>query len=271
MNPLSNIKFLQMAQRPPLPHDRSALADPSLPADPHKINLYINPHLSLTEDSSILPGIQIPQNLSMVVLPATHDSDSSRRESLSASIQPQIMLNPILKQLPEHFYAKAAYIGLHLLYLDGNQFMGELPRSLGKLENVTAMILSKNHFSGSVPEEIGGCCALESLDFLGNNFSGTIPLLIGKLSSLISLCLSDNQLVGPLHAEIGICNSLVELELHDNLIGGRAPLENCRCQFPHAEDPRADYLINKEKSSCSTSDDPLHHNAYTNTRILNFS
>ncbi|KAL0908400.1 hypothetical protein M5K25_022894 [Dendrobium thyrsiflorum] len=57
LNPLNDIKFIQLARPPPLPHDQPALTDnshhtpPSLPADTYKICRHINLHPLLNRRS----------------------------------------------------------------------------------------------------------------------------------------------------------------------------------------------------------------------------
>ncbi|KAM0935038.1 putative protein kinase RLK-Pelle-LRR-XI-1 family [Dioscorea sansibarensis] len=115
--------------------------------------------------------------------------------------------------------------GLQYLFMEYNDFTGELPRSLLGLTGLTQLVLSKNQFNGTIPEGIGQLQSLTRIHLWGNNLTGPIPRSVGALALLNTLVLSTNQLVGLLPPELGNCSSLVDLELQYNLIGGPIPPE----------------------------------------------
>nr|CAD1835595.1 unnamed protein product [Ananas comosus var. bracteatus] len=117
-----------------------------------------------------------------------------------------------------------------LLYLNDNNFAGELPRSLETLRNLQQLFLSHNQFNGTIPANIGRCRSLTMLYIWGNRLTGLIPPSIGDLRDLQYLLLARNQLGGPIPPEIGNCRLLLELQLQENLIGGSIPPEICQLQ-----------------------------------------
>lgn len=113
------------------------------------------------------------------------------------------------------------------LYLDGNDFEGQVPMSLWSLRNLTTLILGGNRFNGSLPEDIGRCDQLTHLNLSGNILTGLIPNSVSYLRNLKVLYLNKNKLSGPLPPGIGNCSSLVEVEITSNNITGILPPEIC--------------------------------------------
>ncbi|CAL5427920.1 unnamed protein product [Camellia sinensis] len=79
------------------------------------------------------------------------------------------------------------------LDLNGNSLGGELPDSLGILENLQQLYLGGNSFWGSIPTSIGNMSSLQYLDLKFDNMNGTIPESFGKLSKLVQLYLEANS------------------------------------------------------------------------------
>ncbi|WMV20807.1 hypothetical protein MTR67_014192 [Solanum verrucosum] len=140
------------------------------------------------------------------------------------------------------FYATSAHLGgvispevfrglsnLELLYLDDNNFEGEIPETLwnGKLQE---LVLSINNFNGSISEKIGDCHQMTYIDLSANKLSGQIPKSVGRLKNLYKLLLYDNMFSGSLPAEVGNCTSLAEISLVSNFISGEIPSEICSLQ-----------------------------------------
>uniref|UniRef100_A0A5B7AF47 Putative receptor-like protein 12 n=1 Tax=Davidia involucrata TaxID=16924 RepID=A0A5B7AF47_DAVIN len=109
------------------------------------------------------------------------------------------------------------------LSLSGNNLVGNLPDSLGTLENLQHLDLASNSFWGSLPASIGSLPSLQSLDLSSNSFSGSIPASIGSLSSLQYLGLSFNSFWGSIPASMGGLSFLQELDLSDNNMNGTIP------------------------------------------------
>lgn len=109
------------------------------------------------------------------------------------------------------------------LDLGFNNLQGELPASIGNLENLESLKLFFNQISGSIPDEIGNLKNLKVLDLNSNIISGNIPSTIQNLENIEHLLLSSNNLTGVLPAEIGSLSNLNTLVLFDNHFFGDLP------------------------------------------------
>ncbi|CAL4947499.1 unnamed protein product [Urochloa decumbens] len=88
---------------------------------------------------------------------------------------------------------------LQRLNLSGNQLSGEIPKSVGKLSQLTQMDLSRNQLAGDIPAEIGAMPVLGVLDLSSNKLSGNVPQALAN-PTLTTLNLSSNQLSGQVPA-----------------------------------------------------------------------
>ncbi|MFY0625914.1 MAG: leucine-rich repeat domain-containing protein [Reichenbachiella sp.] len=111
------------------------------------------------------------------------------------------------------------------LDLQGNNLVGTLPSSIGRLSKLEFLNLSDNAISGSIPPEIGTLSSLETLWLLDNELTGSIPVEIGNLSSIVQIDISANQLDGNIPAEIGQLTTLDNLWIRDNNFTGGLPSE----------------------------------------------
>ncbi|GLT83742.1 hypothetical protein SLE2022_020140 [Rubroshorea leprosula] len=109
------------------------------------------------------------------------------------------------------------------LILDSNNLSGQIPSSLANLTQLRGLFLSKNHFSGPISAFLGSLSQLTSLDLYSNNLSGQIPSSLANLTQLTSLYLSNNQFSGPIPASIGNLSQLTSLYLHSNNLSGQIP------------------------------------------------
>lgn len=85
---------------------------------------------------------------------------------------------------------------LEILDLGYNKLTGNLPDSLGYLNNLRYLELWSNSFTGSIPNSIGNLSYLEEFYLSENKMGGNIPESIGQLSSLVVLELSENSWEG---------------------------------------------------------------------------
>ncbi|KAH1063088.1 hypothetical protein J1N35_028075 [Gossypium stocksii] len=83
-----------------------------------------------------------------------------------------------------------------IIDLSNNQFEGEIPKVIGKLNLLKGLNLSHNNLNGGIPTSIGNLTSLEWLDLSSNRLSGTIPNRLADLPFLSSLNVSKNQLHG---------------------------------------------------------------------------
>nr|WHO55008.1 receptor-like protein EIX2 [Nitraria sibirica] len=113
---------------------------------------------------------------------------------------------------------------LIVMDLGNNNFIGELPKSIGTLSLLRSMHIQKNYLSGVVPVSLVNCTELVTLDLSENEFVGTIPTWIGeKLSKIKVLNLRSNKFQGPLPMELCRLASLQVLDLACNNLSGRIP------------------------------------------------
>ena len=111
------------------------------------------------------------------------------------------------------------------LYLSNHKLNGQLPVSLGSLDNLRELHLTNNRLSGEIPAELGNLTSLTSLDLSRNQLSGGIPVEIGNLASLESLYLSHNRLTGVIPVELASLANLRLLRLSGNPLTGCIPNE----------------------------------------------
>ena len=109
---------------------------------------------------------------------------------------------------------------LMYLYLRGSSFSDPIPPEIGRLTNLTVLILGR--ISGALPSEISDLASLTYLTLSLSDSSDPIPSVIGELSSLTRLSLGN--LSGPIPSEIGNLVGLRHLHV-DGLLTGEIPPE----------------------------------------------
>ncbi|CAL5374467.1 unnamed protein product [Camellia sinensis] len=82
--------------------------------------------------------------------------------------------------------------------LSKNNFEGEIPEIIGRLNSIRGLNLSHNNLTGHIPASLANSTTLEWLDLSSNKLTGKIPQQLRNLISLEVLNLSQNQLVGPI-------------------------------------------------------------------------
>ncbi|XP_077225787.1 uncharacterized protein LOC143858990 [Tasmannia lanceolata] len=132
------------------------------------------------------------------------------------SIQNNQLTGPIPKSLRN-------CMSLTRVWLDGNQFIGNISEDFGVYPNLVCIDLSNNHLSGELSPSWGKCQNLTSLKFPGNLITSKIPPEFGQLIQLALLDLSSNYLVGQIPKELGRLKSLFNMSLNGNQLSGRIP------------------------------------------------
>ncbi|KAH9742004.1 protein kinase domain-containing protein [Citrus sinensis] len=112
---------------------------------------------------------------------------------------------------------------LSKLYLGGNHIYGKIPASIGRLRSLTLLDLSYNSISGEIPIEIGQLQGLQVLGLAGNEISGVIPNSFANLKKLNQIDLSGNELTGEIPISFGNFQSLLSIDLSNNRINGNIP------------------------------------------------
>ncbi|MGD1960337.1 MAG: LamG-like jellyroll fold domain-containing protein [Fulvivirga sp.] len=110
------------------------------------------------------------------------------------------------------------------LDLSRNQIGGSIPTSFGNLTSIEEINLELNEITGNIPIEMAALANLDELDLGANNLSGSIPTFLGSLN-LVRLALFDNNFSGQIPAELANLTSLKVLHLSDNQLSGNIPEE----------------------------------------------
>ncbi|KAL9286727.1 putative leucine-rich repeat-containing, plant-type, leucine-rich repeat domain superfamily [Arabidopsis thaliana] len=82
--------------------------------------------------------------------------------------------------------------------VSGNRLEGDIPESIGLLNEVIVLNMSNNAFTGHIPPSLSNLSNLQSLDLSQNRLSGSIPPELGKLTFLARMNFSYNMLEGPI-------------------------------------------------------------------------
>ena len=128
--------------------------------------------------------------------------------------------------------------------LANNGLRGELPASIGMLQQLKRLVLGGNLLRGPLPPSLVNCnqlvhlhvaqqhdrphpavqvsCASQ-LHMDNNMFESNLPSSIGKLQHLVVLQLKHNRIHGPIPDTIAGCTSLKVLSLSSNKLSGELP------------------------------------------------
>uniref|UniRef100_A0A0E0A957 Receptor kinase-like protein Xa21 n=1 Tax=Oryza glumipatula TaxID=40148 RepID=A0A0E0A957_9ORYZ len=109
------------------------------------------------------------------------------------------------------------------LYLQKNQFSGEIPDQIGWLGQLQTLNASANILTGNIPAALTNCTNLEIIDLSENTIFGTIPESISSFQKLRVLKIAGNQLSGSVPRSIGNLSLLSTLVLSTNNLTGTIP------------------------------------------------
>ncbi|KAJ0873985.1 putative protein kinase RLK-Pelle-DLSV family [Helianthus annuus] len=104
---------------------------------------------------------------------------------------------------------------LEALVLEDNLLGGPLPQSLGRLSRLRRFVASANNFTGTIPESYGNLTNLEDFRIDGSSLSGSIPDFIGNWTNLTRLDLQGTSMAGPIPPSISLLTKLKGLRISD--------------------------------------------------------
>ncbi|KAK3183791.1 hypothetical protein Dsin_031077 [Dipteronia sinensis] len=128
----------------------------------------------------------------------------------------KLSMNSITGEITEliNVLSECTNSSLMSLELGYNKLTGNLPISLGYLNNLRYLNLRYNSFQGSIPPSIGNLSSLEELYLSGNQMNG-MPESLGQLSALKVLDLSENLWEGVItQAHFMNLSSLTDLSFY---------------------------------------------------------
>ena len=121
------------------------------------------------------------------------------------------------------------------IVIHDNDLSGSIPESIALLPELRTLILNNTvgggffrRIEGTLPSSMGSLEHLEVVDLSRNNIRGNIPTEYGNLKKLRILRLDENQLDGPLFAGLFGMESLEELDLSENKLQGSIPPDLAR-------------------------------------------
>jgi hypothetical protein len=71
------------------------------------------------------------------------------------------------------------------------------------MSQLEQLYIDSNQFDGNIPPILGNHQTLGSLNISNNNLHGNIPKELFRIPTLREITLSFNNLQGPLHADVG--------------------------------------------------------------------
>ncbi|XP_039136272.1 probable leucine-rich repeat receptor-like protein kinase At5g49770 [Dioscorea cayenensis subsp. rotundata] len=97
--------------------------------------------------------------------------------------------NQLSGTIPDNLFSSEMSL-IHLL-LDGNNFTGNIPQSIGYVQSLEVLRLDKNSLKGPVPTNLNNLTKVNELNLANNQLTGPMPDLTG-LTSLNYVDLSNN-------------------------------------------------------------------------------
>eukprot|EP00978_Attheya_sp_CCMP212_P000781 scaffold1602_cov56-Attheya_sp.AAC.1 len=117
---------------------------------------------------------------------------------------------------------------LQYVFLNDNEFTGDIPDGLGNMRDLRELRLANNNLVGPIPADFGVLLDLEILLLNGNGLTGTIPKELGDLTKLTSLRLQGNELNGEMPTIMCLLRS-TKLKLLESDCDGDSPEVVCTC------------------------------------------
>ncbi|KAL7190944.1 hypothetical protein ACSBR2_023088 [Camellia fascicularis] len=116
--------------------------------------------------------------------------------------------------------------------LSKNNFEGEIPKIIGRLNSIRGLNLSHNHLTGHIPTSLANLTTLEWLDLSSNKLTGEIPQQLRNLKFLEVLNLSQNQLIGPIPQDNQFGTFLNDSYIGNLALCGPPLLNTCNPRTP---------------------------------------
>jgi hypothetical protein len=125
-------------------------------------------------------------------------------------------------RFPLHLFASTA----------GNDFDGQLPSDLGRLEGLKILEVSNNAIVGTIPTEFGLMADLEELRLNENaGISGPLPSELGLCTELEVLNVKDTGISGIFPTVIGDLPNLEQISVEGTDISGNFDTFACTGQY----------------------------------------
>ncbi|CAN6190465.1 unnamed protein product [Urochloa humidicola] len=132
-------------------------------------------------------------------------------------IEVDLSINKLKGPIPSEIFHLQRIIALNLSH---NQISGEIPKSIGRAQELRYIDVSYNDLEGPIPETLSNLTELEELVLGNNRISGEIPKSIGLAEGLCSIDLSYNCLHGVMPDTLSNLTNLQHLVLNDNQLSG---------------------------------------------------
>ncbi|WVZ15960.1 hypothetical protein V8G54_013526 [Vigna mungo] len=119
-------------------------------------------------------------------------------------------------------------MNLEFLYLASNNLSGEIPDCWEIWPYLVDVNLQNNNFVGNIPQSMGSLTELESLRINKNLLSGTFPTILKKTKQLILLDIGENNFSGTIPDWVGESYLYMRvLILRSNRFSGHIPKKIC--------------------------------------------
>ncbi|XP_019095888.1 PREDICTED: probable leucine-rich repeat receptor-like protein kinase At5g49770 isoform X1 [Camelina sativa] len=154
-------------------------------------------------------------------LPVSNGTSSPGLDMLLATKHFHFGKNKLSGKIPKELFSSNMTL-IHVL-LDGNQFTGEIPESLGLVNTLTVLRLDRNRLIGEIPSSLNNLTSLNELYLANNKFTGSLPNLTA-LTNLYTLDVSNNTLdFSPIPSWISSLRSLSTLRMEGIQLTGPIP------------------------------------------------
>ncbi|XP_044475837.1 receptor protein-tyrosine kinase CEPR2-like [Mangifera indica] len=112
---------------------------------------------------------------------------------------------------------------LNWLFLADCNLKGEIPESVFELKELDTLDLSTNRISGILSRSISNLQKLTKIELFGNNLTGEIPPELAELTLLREIDISNNGMSGELPEGIGNLKNLTVFQCYKNKFSGKLP------------------------------------------------